>query len=207
MPNTSIVGEKKTDTIMEYILLGILDTNNYPSEINEFAIDCCIPWDSDQNPYYTITPQEMALEDQIESILSFSSSEGLSEEIQEILSSQKGLPKEDLKPKIHELFEIFLLSEELEKARELLQLAVNFFPDEKSFIIAKNIIAPPKVVSSNKSEMEGILETIEFFRNMGKKFNKMWVAVSKGRLLEVSDSYSILAETYKDKNVFIAKVL
>ena len=105
------------------------------------------------------------------------------------------------------LCESFLSSEEIEKARELFQLVVKFFPDEKKFSVAKNIIAPSKVVSSNKSETKGIQETTQFLKNLGKEFGKKWVAVSKGKLLGVSNSYSKLAKTYKDRNAFITKVL
>lgn len=187
MSNTKyngLVSGITTATVMVNIPLGSPVIDYYLSEINEATVEFHIPTDSYENPYYTIVPQDMALEDQIESIHNFESSKDLSKEIQERLSS-----------------------EELEKARELLQLAVKYFPDEKSFSIAKNIIAPPKVISTNKSETEGIHETIQFFRNVGKRFEKKWIAVSKGQLLDVSDSYSILAETYKDRNIFITKVL
>ncbi len=63
------------------------------------------------------------------------------------------------------------------------------------------------MVSSNKSETEGIQETTQFLKNLGKKFEKKWVAVSSGKLLGVSNSYSKLAKTCKGRDVFITKVL
>ncbi|MFH1642097.1 MAG: hypothetical protein ABIC04_04305 [Nanoarchaeota archaeon] len=149
----------------------------------------------------------MALEDQIASIDSLASFEDMIEKIQKRVPEQKELYNEGLKNKVYELFESFLSSEEIEKARELFQLAVKFFPDEKKFSVAKNIIAPSKVVSSNKSETEGIQETTQFLKNLGKEFEKKWIAVSNGRLLGVSNSYSKLAKTYKGRDVFIIKVL
>ena len=89
------------------------------------------------------------------------------EKIQKKVPEQKELYNENLKNKVYELFESFLSSEEIEKARELFQLVVKFFPDEKKFNVAINIIAPSKVVSSKKSETEGIQETTQFLKNLG----------------------------------------
>ena len=174
---------------------------------NEGNPDCCILSELYKNQPYTIVSQEMALEDQIASIDSLASFEDIIEKIQEKVPEQKELYNEDLKNKVYELFESFLSSEEIEKARELFQLVVKFFPDEKKFNVAKNIIAPSKVVSTKKSETEGIQETTRFLKNLGKEFEKKWIAVSNGRLLGVSNSYSKLAKTYKDRDVFITKVL
>ena len=166
MLNTSLVGGMPTDPIMEYRKLGDLDFIINLFEINEPQVECCIPEDSYENSHYKITPRRVALEDQIESNSNFFLSEGLNDEIQKMLSYQKNLSSEDLKYKFHELFDKFLLSEEIEKARELLQFVIKFFPNEKNFVLAKKIIAPPKLVSSAKSEMEGI------FKKCGLQFQR-----------------------------------
>lgn len=197
-----------TAAINDMCLRKLASVINYAEFANnEENPDFFIPSDLYNNPPYTIVSQEMALEDQIASIDSLASFEEIIEKIQEKVPEQKELYNEDLKNKVYELFEIFLSSEEIEKARELFQLVVEFFPDEKKFSAAKNIIAPSKVVSSNKSETEGIQETTQFLKNLGKEFGKKWVAVSKGKLLGVSNSYSKLAKTYKDRDAFITKVL
>jgi len=131
----------------------------------------------------------------------------LSVEIRESLPPQKELPIDDLKGKINDLFMTFLSREELRKARELIQFAIKIFPGDKKFKIAQGIIAPPEFVSSNKPATDGIRETIQFFKNLGKEFEKKWIAVSKGQFLGFSDSYKQLTETFKDKDVFITKVL
>ncbi len=202
-------GDIETTAAINYMCLGrlALVINYAEFANNEGKPDCCIPSDLYKNQPYTIVSREMALEDQIASIDSLASFEDIIEKIQEKMPEQKELYNEDLKNKVYELFESFLSSEEIEKARELFQLAVKFFPDEKKFSVAKNIIAPSKVVSSNKSETEGIQETTQFLKNLGKEFEKKWIAVSNGRLLGVSNSYSELAKTYKDRDVFITKVL
>ena len=197
-----------TTAVMGYMCLGGLVMGiNYAQLNNEGKPDCCIPSEPYKNHPYTIVSQEMALEDQIASIDSLASFEDIIEKIQKKVPEQKELYNESLKNKVYELFESFLSSEEIEKARELFQLAVKFFPYEKKFSVAKNIIAPSKVVSSNKSETEGIQETTQFLKNLGKEFEKKWVAVSNGKLLGVSNSYSKLAKTYKGRDVFITKVL
>jgi len=111
------------------------------------------------------------------------------------------------KDNLHRLFETYLSAGEVEKAREVLTVAVKEFPAEKKFSMAKNIIAPPKFISSNKSETEGIHDTVQFLRNMRKGFEKKWIAVSKGELLRVSESYRELAEMYKGTGVIVVKVL
>jgi hypothetical protein len=198
-----------TTAIINYMCLGslVMGINYAQFANNKVKPDCCIPPEPYKSHPYTIVSQEMALEDQIASIDSLASFEDIIEKIQKKAPEQKELYNEGLKNKVYELSESFLSSEEIEKARELFQLAVKFFPDEKKFSVAKNIIAPSKVVSSNKSETEGIQETTQFLKNLGKEFEKKWIAVSKGRLLGVSNSYSKLAKTYKDRDVFITKVL
>ena len=204
----SSAGDITTNPVINYMCLGWFKDINYAQLANnEGKPDCCIPSELYKNPPYTIVSQEMALEDQIASIDSLASFEDIIEKIQEKVPEQKELHNEDLKNKVYELFESFLSSEEIEKARELFQLVVKYFPDEKKFNVAKNIIAPSKVVSSKKSETEGIQETTQFLKNLGKEFEKKWIAVSRGRLLGVSNSYSKLAKTYKDRDVFITKVL
>ena len=211
MLNTIVrsAGDIETYAAMNYMRSGrlALVINYAEFANNEGKPDCCIPSDLYKNQPYTIVSQEMALEDQIASIDSLASFEDIIEKIQEKMPEQKELYNEDLKNKVYELFESFLSSEEIEKARELFQLVVKFFPDEKKFNVAKNIIAPSKVVSTKKSETEGIQETTQFLKNLGKEFEKKWIAVSNGRLLGVSNSYSKLAKTYKDRDVFITKVL
>lgn len=197
-----------TNAVINYMCLGRFKDINYAQFANnKIKPDYYIPPEFYKSHFYTIVSQEMALEDQIASIDSLASFENIIEKIQKKGPEQKKLYNEGLKNKVHELFESFISSEEIEKARELFQIVVKFFPDEKKFSVAKNIIAPSKVVSSNKSETEGIQETTQFLKNLGKEFEKKWIAVSKGRLLGVSNSYSKLAKTYKDRNVFITKVL
>ena len=202
-------GDITTTAVMDYMFLGssAMGINYAQLANNEGKPDCCIPSEHYKNNPYTIVFQEMALEDQIASIDSLASFEDIIEKIQEKVPEQKELYNEDLKNKVYELFESFLSSEEIKKARDLFQLVVKFFPDEKKFNVAKNIIAPSKVVSTKKSETEGIQETTRFLKNLGKEFEKKWIAVSNGRLLGVSNSYSELAKTYKDRDVFITKVL
>lgn len=194
---------------MDYMCLGSLAMGIDYAQFanNERKHDCCIPSEHYKNPPYTIVVQEMALEDQIASIDSLASLEEMIEKIQEKVPEQKELYNEDLKNKVYELLEGFLSSEEIEKARKLFQLVVNFFPDEKKFSVAKNIIAPSKVVSTKKSETKGIQETTQFLKSLGKEFEKKWIAVSNGILLGVSNSYGELSKTYKDRDVFITKVL
>jgi hypothetical protein len=197
-----------TAAINDMCLRKLASVINYAEFANnEGNPDFFIPSDLYNNPPYTIVSQEMALEDQIASIDSLASFEEIIEKIQKKVPEQKELYNENLKNKVYELFESFLSSEEIEKARELFQLAVKFFPYQKKFSVAKNIIAPSKVVSSNKSETEGIQETTQFLKNLGKEFEKKWIAVSNGRLLGVSNSYSKLAKTCKGRDVFITKVL
>ena len=205
----SSAGDITTTAVINYRYLGGLAMGiDYARfENNEGTPDFDIPFEHYKNHPYTIVSQEMALEDQIASIDSLASFEDIIEKIQEKVPEQKELYNEDLKNKVYELLESFLSSEEIEKARELFQLVVKFFPDEKKFNVAKNIIAPSKVVSTKKSETEGIQETTQFLKNLGKEFEKKWIAVSKGRLLGVSNSYSELAKTYKDRDVFITKAL
>ena len=198
--------DSTTTAVINYICLGRLVMYAQFAN-NKVKPDCYIPSEFYKSHSYTIVSQGMALEDQIASIDSLASFEDMIEKIQKRVPEQKELYNEGLKNKVYELFESFLSSEEIEKARELFQLAVKFFPDEKKFSVAKNIIAPSKVVSSNKSETEGIQETTQFLKNLGKEFEKKWIAVSNGRLLGVSNSYSKLAKTYKDRDVFITKVL
>ncbi|MBU4185888.1 MAG: hypothetical protein KKI12_10140 [Proteobacteria bacterium] len=198
--------DSTTTAVINYICLGRL-VRYAQFANNKVKPDCYIPSEFYKSHSYTIVSQGMALEDQIASIDSLASFEDMIEKIQKRVPEQKELYNEGLKNKVYELFESFLSSEEIEKARELFQLAVKFFPDEKKFSVAKNIIAPSKVVSSNKSETEGIQETTQFLKNLGKEFEKKWIAVSNGRLLGVSNSYSKLAKTYKGRDVFIIKVL
>ncbi|MBU4414564.1 MAG: hypothetical protein KJ976_05610 [Proteobacteria bacterium] len=198
--------DSTTTAVINYICLGRLVMYAQFAN-NKVKPDCYIPSEFYKSHSYTIVSQGMALEDQIASIDSLASFEDMIEKIQKRVPEQKELYNEGLKNKVYELFESFLSSEEIEKARELFQLAVKFFPDEKKFSVAKNIIAPSKVVSSNKSETEGIQETTQFLKNLGKEFEKKWIAVSNGRLLGVSNSYSKLAKTYKGRDVFIIKVL
>lgn len=127
-------------------------------------------------------------------------------EIKEKLLSQEE-SSEDLKHKSKKLIEIFLSSENIDAAREISELASKKFPDEKNFSVAKNILSPPKLLATKRSETEGIAETVKFLRNIDDNFDKKWVAVSRGQLLAVSKSYSNLVEMYKGKDVFITKVL
>jgi len=202
-------GDNTTAAVIDYMFLSrwVLGIGYTTIENIIKKFDGCIPSESYKNIPYTIVDQEMTLEDQIDSIDNLASFKDVIEKIQKKVPEQKELYNENLKNKVYELFESFLSSEEIEKARELFQLAVKFFPYEKKFSVAKNIIAPSKVFSSNKSETEGIQETTQFLKNLGKKFEKKWVAVSSGKLLGVSNSYSKLAKTCKGRDVFITKVL
>jgi hypothetical protein len=111
------------------------------------------------------------------------------------------------KDDLHRLFENHLSFGEVKKAREVLAIAVKKFPSEKRFSLANTIIAPPKFISSKESKPGGTRETIQFIKNIGNGFEKKWIAVSKGELLSVSESYKELADLYKGADVFVVQVL
>jgi len=170
---------------------GTVDLRNpvddyYPFEIERPQIESPSASEAFKNPYYTMRWPKTILDGS---------------------EYYDSLNLEMRKENLHQLFETYLSSGEVEKAREVLTVAVKEFPSEKKFSMAKNIIAPPKFISSNKSETEGIHETIQFLRNMRKSFEKKWIAVSKGELLSVSESYRELTEMYKGSSVIVVKVL
>ena len=111
------------------------------------------------------------------------------------------------KDDLHRLFENHLSLGEVKKAREVLAIAAKEFPSEKRFSLANTIIAPPKFISSKESKPGGTRETMQFIKNLGSGFEKKWIAVSKGELLSVSESYKELADLYKGTDVFVVQVL
>lgn len=181
-----------------------LETNDYlPHKVPR--VECCVPDDYFKDPHYEAVANRFREENSIKSLVS---SKNFEKDIQNWFSYQKSSPHENIRYRTTELLEALLSAEDINKSRLLLEIAATHFPDDQSFRSARSIIAPAKIVSTNKSEIEGFQETIQFFRNSGTNFERKWIAVSMGQLLGVSDSYKSLAEKFSDnKNVFISKIV
>ena len=158
----------------------------HPFGIEKPQIEIPSAWGAFENPYYTMHSPRGTLDGS---------------------EHYDSLNLERRKNNLHQLFETYLSLGEVKKARDVLAVAVNEFPDEKRFSLANNIIAPPRFISSKESKTEGIRDTIQFLRKIGKDFEKKWIAVSKGELLHVSQSYKELVEIYKGSDAIVVQVL
>lgn len=211
MNNTSvkllISGMTTATALVGYMQMDKSTNNDYLIDSIVPPIECCMPADTFQDPYYEIVVRQIKEEIDVNSIGHFHLTGNFETEIDSWFQNQASYSSENIKNRINKLLGALLSSEEIEKARSLLDLTGKYFPDDPAFSLAKKIIAPPKLISSTKSEIDGINETIQFFKTLGKSFDKKWIAVSKGQLLGVSDSYKTLAENFNDKNVFITKVI
>ena len=70
------------------------------------------------------------------------------------------------------------------------------------------MLAPPRLIESKKAKPAGIDESISFLKRKGGEMAKKWVAVSDGKLLDVSISYAELATKFKnDERIIIARMV
>ena len=118
-----------SDTTIKYFVKGMSTaavvmyscfgspTIDYVPSTNEPVAACCLPEDFFENQHYRTYSIDRPLEDEFR------------------FNNSLGSPKT-----IYEDLQRMLLSEELEKARELLQNAVKIFPNEESLKIAKRIL-------------------------------------------------------------------
>lgn len=209
MNNTSarlLISGMTTAAFAGYMQTDVLAISDYLTDTSTAQIECCIPAETIPDPYYEAIARQIREKIAAENIDFLLSTNNFEADIRNWFSIQAASASEDFKKRINELLKALLSLEEIDNARLLLQLTDNYFPEDQDFSLARNIIAPPKIISSNTSATEGIHDTIQFFKKLGKNFERKWVAVSMGQLLGVSDSYKTLAEKYNDKNVFISKV-
>lgn len=108
---------------------------------------------------------------------------------------------------IYERITASINDENLKNARDLLNLAVLLFPQNENYKKLQNILAPPKVLDVKESKSTGIGETISFLKSSGKEYVNSWVAVSRGELLGVSDSYAELVKKYGGEDVIITRIV
>ena len=188
-----------SNTIAIHILMGTLATSSVTSNLTN-PID-------DYYDAFESNPQKIESLPDLGAFKRPYYSKYLSNMMMEDYEYYGSLDIERRKDGLRRLFEDQLSFGDIMKAREVLAIAIREFPNEKRFSLANKIIAPPKFISSNESESEGIRETIAFLKNIGNELEKKWIAVSKGELLRVSESYKELAESYKGTDVFVVQVL
>jgi hypothetical protein len=92
------------------------------------------------------------------------------------------------------VIDLALQLELIELARKLADSGSKFFPANQDLKKAAEILAPPKVIATNRPPQKGLSASMEWFERHANEYRGLWVAVSQGRLIEAAQSRNALTE-------------
>lgn len=111
-----------------------------------------------------------------------------------ILDTLKQLDEATLKPMIFTVMRQALSQENVRLARQLAALGVKLYPDDAELKTAVRVLAPPKVIATNRPANPQSVANAEWLRNNSMNYQGQWIALKKGEFLGTAASRKQLVE-------------